>query len=88
MAYEETPTASQLKILRVALGVMTLATGGFGLRLLIGALLVGFDSTNLSTEGSRAFFMSLSGLTMLVFCAGFVMMIREVSAAIKRRALA
>lgn len=85
MAYEEKPTASQLKILRVVLGVMVFSTGAFSARLMLSSLLVAFDGPIGGNEGSRAFFMSLSSLTLMVFCGGFVMMIREVNATIKKR---
>ncbi len=85
MVYEEKPTASQLKLLRVVLGALVLGSAGFGLRLIVGALLLGAHGMDWGQEGSRAFFMSLSGLTLLVFATGFVMMIREVTAAIKKR---
>ena len=79
-------TILRLHVLRVALIAMALLMGGFGVQMTGAALLTWSGAGPGAGDGSRAFFMSVSGLTLAVFCIGFVMMVREVSAAIATRA--
>ena len=72
------------KTLRVAIAMLAAASCGFGLYLLLAAILLGVEHSQWGQNGSRAFFMSLSGLTLLVFGGGFVMMIRELSGHIRK----
>lgn len=72
------------KVLRVALTLLAAASFGFGLYLIAAAILLGVQHSDWGQNGSRAFFMSLSGLTMLVFGGGFVMMVRELTGHIRK----
>ena len=67
-------------LLQFGLGAMMLACGGFGAKLLAGALIIGLNpSAHTGPDvGSRAFFMSLSGITLGAFAIGFAMMIAQV----------
>lgn len=69
----------RLKGLFIVLIGMALFSAAFGIKLIAGATLVaiGYESATTVDEGSRAFFMMVSGLGMMVFATGFVMMTRE-----------
>tara|TARA_B100000686_G_scaffold185532_1_gene192358 strand:- start:194 stop:493 length:300 start_codon:yes stop_codon:yes gene_type:complete len=84
MILAPTQKISAFKFLRIALGLLAVASCGFGVYLIVAAILLGFEHSSWGQNGSRAFFMSLSGLTLLVFGGGFVMMIRELSGHIRK----
>jgi len=65
----------------LAVGIMGLASisGLLGARLFIGSFLLAFSISGDVDEGGRAFFMNVSGLGLLVFTAGFIMMLRQLA---------
>ncbi len=78
-------TIFQLNLLRVLVIIMMILTGSFGLYLIIGSIILAMNFTEGTGEGSQAFFMSVSGLTLLVFSTGFGMMTKELTTTIKAR---